>query len=289
MGSAVLMGEKPAFDYFKELLMPGINPELVIFKDSTQAPQEIYLKSQPISATTKWEERRNPFEDLLATLVSFLWEYYKLPRDSVIEYGPGATGYYDAVLRPKDIKNWLQVEINPLAIEENKRRNPNASIVQGSCHNIPYRNVPLITGLSSFDVTDNLRLAISQVANALSQGGYFLHIQDVTPSIDSVRSYIRLATGKDPDYAINYDGGSIGFVLRGEKVPIVNIFQESMKDAVQASGLELIANSFATIVDGDVKNPNFKSYYFSQITQVGESPSTRDLTALVTLAKKKNR
>ena len=40
-----------------------------------------------------------------------------------MEYGSGATGYFDAALRPGSVQHWQQFEINPKAVAENRKRN----------------------------------------------------------------------------------------------------------------------------------------------------------------------
>ena len=135
--------------------------------------ERAFFRQQPIEATTTFERNRKKVELSLVKLVSFLWDHYQLPCDSVIEYGSGATGYFYAVLKPKDVRNWLQVEINPNAIVENSRRNPTAQIVEGSYYDIGYTNVPMIAGLSSFDTASDMPRAINEVTQALMPGGFF--------------------------------------------------------------------------------------------------------------------
>jgi len=185
----LIVERRPIIDVYN-ILLPNLQP--VVYKlIEDRAIIEDHHRSEPISCTMGFSRNRDKVRHSLQNLFEELWRKYNLSRDHAIEYGSGATGYYDAFLRPRDVQNWLQVEINPSAIAENKKRNPGANIAEGSYNYIQYRGVPLITGLSSLDTSENLYHVMDQVAEALAPCGYFLHVQDVRPGITTVLNYLN--------------------------------------------------------------------------------------------------
>src|SRR3989344_8621289 len=130
-GGEIYIEEHAGTDLFREHIN-SVPPHPITLARRMQGTEEDYFKREPIEATTAFERNRRRVEESLQKLVAFLWDHFNLPRDGIIEYGSGATGYYHAILKPQDVTNWLQVEINPKAIAENLRKNPKASVVEGS-------------------------------------------------------------------------------------------------------------------------------------------------------------
>jgi len=276
---------KPAFDLY-QLLINRVQPAKgVVIPQHTD--EVAFFKTQPIAATTEFERNRGRVNESLAKLVAFLWDHYSLPRDGIIEYGSGATGYFYAELRPKDVKNWLQVEINSNAIAENLRRNPTAQIVEGSYYNIPYTMVPMIAGLSSFDTASDMPRAIDQVVNALASGGFFLQIQDVRPGIHCVTSHLH-ALGKFPESAFEINGTVMGFLVDGKPVTLVDIFKASIGTAIcNNPNIELVTNHYHTL--SEKREVGYEAYFLNLHLFDPTSPAKRrDTTFLVTLARKKS-
>ncbi len=253
--------------------------------------EEDFLRKQPVEATTIFEKNRKRVEGSLKRLVGFLWDYYNLPRSGIIEYGSGATGYYYASLKPDDATNWLQVEINPNAIAENQRRNPSASIVDGSSYDIKFREVPMITGLSSFDCLSDLPRAVGQVEQALSGKGYFFHIQDVRPGHECVTAYLRRSIGAIPDFAFADEMDNLfGFIIGGKRVTSVDIFKRAIGDAIaQNPGLDVILNDYITLCEPIPMPPNkppYDEHYFLNAYVRLNGTGRRYTTVLATIARK---
>ena len=153
-GDVVTIETTSRFDLYQRII--DVTPTARGHSKIRHRDEQLFFRQRPIDDTTAFERNRKKVESSLIKLVSFIWDNYKLPREHVIEFGSGATGYFDAVLTPRDVRNWLQIEINPNAIVENKRRNPDAQVVEGSYYCIGYRDVLMITGLSSFDTASDM-------------------------------------------------------------------------------------------------------------------------------------
>ena len=286
----VIIEEKAGLDIY-QLAIDKAEPGQIDFLrlGEERVEEEDYFRSEPVEATQAFSRNRKRVEESLVRLVRSLWEHYDLPRDGIIEYGSGATGYFDAVLRPEDITNWLQAEVNPLAIMKNRGQNPDASIVEGSYYQMGYRNVPMITGLSSFDTAGDLPYAIEQVAQALQKEGYFLHIQDVRPADNCVAQYLKRAYGEVPKQAFTSDEFIFGFPIGDKRLTTVDLFRDAIGEAItNHPGLELVTNSFHTLQER--LEEQAIEYYFLNLygrLEAQMEEGKRTTTILVTLAKKK--
>lgn len=284
-GALVSIESKSSFDLY-QLLINKIHPAkgMVINQHTDEAD---FFKTQPIAATTAFERNRGKVKDSLSKLVAFVWDNYRLPRDGIIEYGSGATGYFYAELRPKDTKNWLQVEINPNAIAENLRRNPNAQVLEGSYYDIPYTEVPMIAGLSSFDTASDMPRAIDQVVNALAPEGFFLQIQDVRPGIHCVTSHLR-ALGKIPESPFEINGIVMGLLVDGKPITLADIFKDAIGSAIANNpNVEIVTNDYHTL--SEKRGVGHEAYFLNlHLFDLASQARRRDTTFLVTLAKKKS-
>ncbi|MBI4894925.1 MAG: hypothetical protein HY831_00380 [Candidatus Aenigmarchaeota archaeon] len=296
-----MKGVRPSIDVYK-VLLPSLEAREYSLVEDREAIERHY-RGEPISCTTGFERNRERVRSSLVNLFDDIWEEYGLPRENIIEYGSGATGYYDAFLRPRNIKNWLQIEINPTAIAENRRRNPRANIVEGSYNDIQYKNVPMITGLSSFDTSENLYHAMNQVATALESGGYFLHVQDVRPGVTTVLNYlhkkgINSKTFLGPSKVVC---GDMLAVINGNPVPTVDIFRDALGDAIKSQpNLDLVENTYFTLIESNGKLtyevydanvyleiPLHNLLSFGDIDEVGHLIGRREVCVLATIARKK--
>ncbi len=262
-----------------DIVIPGsFDPELMAK----------YFRSEPIGATD-FTRNREKFRDQLQGIVSHLWKKHNLPKDGIVEYGSGSTGYFFSKLRPNDCGNWLQVEINPTAIENNKKLNPNAQVIEGSYYDIPFRNVPLVCGLSSFDTAQFMDEAMKQVATALQPGGYFVHIQDVRPGTGCVTGYLQNKGKVIPRVAYTAPGdGNIffSFVTDGKIIPSHELFRESIEDGINSQpDLRLVSNTYLT-AENPIPGETTNHYLFNSHLALKSSPAYKKATTLVTIAQK---
>lgn len=302
----IVIESKPRNDLYQRLIDENDPKKIAMVRRGID--EEDVFKNEPIELTLVFDKNRRRMESSLKTLVRYLWEKYKLPTDGIVEYGSGATGFFDAVLRPDYVPHWIQVEINSRAIAENRRRNPEARVEKGSYKRIEKRDLSMITGLSSWDTTGNLPQAMEQVANGLKSGGCFLHIQDVRPGAECVLSYLDNSVGYKPTHgwAVPVIGQShqeiFGFLVDGHRRTSSDIFKEAMRQAVSSQpNLDLVVNAYFTLyglfrtpsplsLNADLQEIYFLNYYaLSQARpkKLPEGLMESITTVLVTLARKK--
>ncbi len=212
------------------LIPVGIEPPKFDPRRSHPIFNRFLFQGQGIDLTD-YDRNREKFLPLLQTIVRNVWDRFRIPKTLVLEFGPGSTGYFYAKLRPEDVGQWIQLEINPKAIEENKRRNPQAVVFEGDYYDIKHKNIPTICGLSSFDTAIEMDKAIDQVADALMPGGYFLHIQDVNPGFGCTTSYITRATGSYPKECLAFQKKlekMVAFKVGGEWVTDFELFRRNI-------------------------------------------------------------
>lgn len=187
----ILFGDPP-FDFLQEWrrqrkLSPAIFP-LVVNPFSSFSDEEKYIAKQDIQiASGTFEQARFYGREGLRAILRWIFNEYSLPKTG-LDVGSGMTG--EAVnqffpLTEREIAQWLQIDANPNAVEENRRRGANAQVASylNLARDLGGESFHLITGLSSLDATWFVERAISQIRERLSQGGFFLHIQDVIPGI----------------------------------------------------------------------------------------------------------
>ena len=253
--STIYEEEKADLDPLK-LTLRQLQPVGMQFHLPSITQEEAVSKTLPITANY-FDHRRAGIVDSLRTLVNYVWQTHSIPQDSpVIEYGAGASGYYARELKPIGVREWVQVEINPTAVAENRRRNPEAIVFEGSYYNIPFDDVKVFTGLSSLDAVTHLNEAIHQISTALSPGGYLIHIQDVLPGLGGVVKYVKDTTGSLPTqgYQIREsDQGKnrpIGLIIDGQRETFTELFRQALGHVItQSSEMELIKNHYITLIE----------------------------------------
>ncbi|MCX6733851.1 MAG: hypothetical protein NTX63_03475 [Candidatus Peregrinibacteria bacterium] len=153
--------------------------------------EEMDIARQRISvASLTFENNRLKVEQALQGIACSVFDRYDLPRSGGIDIGSGATGaMVHQFLKPLiDRSTWSEIDVNPQAVAENKRRHPNAKVFAGSyLHLDQTRELPaqtnIVTGLSSLDATQFVPQALGEIRKKLQIGGFLLHIQDVRPGL----------------------------------------------------------------------------------------------------------
>ena len=307
-GGEIHIKAKPSYDPLQELINASA-PERGQFVTFT-GDEETFFRNQSLNATRVFERNRNRVRDSLRILVAYLWERYNLPKENIVEYGAGATGYFDGILEPGDIPHWRQFDINPRAVAENKRRNPQAMVEEGSYKRIEKRDLSMIAGLSAWDTTSDLPQAIQQVADALKDDGYSLHIQDVRPGVGCVMSYLEKVVGFKPTqgWTVPVEGRDVntdllGLMVDGKRRTMPDIFKNAIEHGINSEPrLDLVVNNYFTLREvmqdlsplliEDLREIYFLNFYGAVLSQPKKLPmglKERDTTVLVTLAKRKTR
>ncbi len=267
-------------------------------------------QEQPLCSN--FDHTRARYASSLELLVSLVWNQFNLPTDGLVyEMGSGSTGYYFAHLKPKNIedKKWIQFEPNPNARDENKRRNPHADVRTGSYYQIPVREASLLTGLSSLDAPFDISYAIKEIATALKRGGYFLHIQDVSPGACGW-SYTLKQQNMIPTVVVSMSqdlrqqkilGFSNGEYVNGVYVPFevassIEAFKIALQTAVHYEPrLNLVTHAYVTHRIPLSAEQHYQSEFFSlslglpleHVHPYGITNPRKDTTILVTILQKK--
>lgn len=275
----------------------------------SEGDEESFFRNQPIEATLVFERNRLRVLPSLRRIVDHLWKRYALPTKGIVEYGSGAAGFFDAVLRPDYVPHWTQVEVNPKAREENKKRNLDAVLEEGFFGRIDKKELSMVLGLTAWDKTRDFPNAMGQVANALKPEGYFLHIQDARPGLECVRSYLEKTIACEPTHgwSVQVPGQDhkevFGLLVNGQRRTLPDIFKDAIQQAIKSqTNLDLVVNAYLTVEelmqddDPKLKTMDLCEVYFLNFYGVfGFEPKTmpaqqrlRKTTVLVTLARKKS-
>jgi hypothetical protein len=304
-GGTILIDTKPVYDILKEMMEARPPSEGDFFRAGPD--EETSIRNQPISATLVFEKNRRKVLDSLKKIVDYTWVHYSLPKTGIVEYGSGATGFFDAELRPIDVPHWSQVELNSDAIAENKRRNPEAIVREGSYTNITEHGLSMIVGLSSWDATGRLPHVMNEVAKALKPGGYFLHFQDVRPGNESVLSYLERKIGNRPTLAWPIQNPNqphqeiMGLAVGKQSFTTPELFRLSLEDSINSTpGLSIVENSYLSLQEvvpdssTESLSMDLTEHYFFNVHMIVGSPGkelpknskNRFTTVLVTVARK---
>lgn len=252
------------------------------------------IAKQDIKETTSFERVRTPFRQALRAIIGYVYDEHKLPRDGGVDFGSGATGeMVHELLRDQiNASTWAEVEVNPSAIAENKRRHPRATVFQGSYLDTAKlglnNTLNIATGLSSLDATQFVPEAVHQIANTIQPGGYLLHVQDVRPGNGTGNRELRHRGMKPPFDCHFLKAGSQDVLCYTTPTGIVSVgelFRQNLGRAIEADpDLELIMNNW--VVAKRPLNEKYGRTYYMNINML-TSEKTEEAHAVVTLARKK--
>lgn len=259
---------------------------------------EVEEKEMPIQdiarASLGFERNRAKVMRQLRAIVRGIIREYKLPTTNGIDIGSGATGAMIGDLMPTTT-NWKQVEINPAAVKENKRRHPDKDIVTGSYFKlsdiVAPESLDIVTGLSSLDATSFLSTALESIWSVLKPGGVLLHVQDVRPGNGATARWVKRRgyTGAQ-DMDMTADGSVYGIHDPKETyISATELLRRELGDVIiNRKDAALILNAWTTAKTRTTGTESGAIYY--QNVALTGSPQTRLpemlATAVVTIAKK---
>lgn len=264
--------------------------------------EEKGIAAQPIqTASLSFEKNRSQVRAALQAILARVFREYNLPRRNGIDLGSGATGaMVEELLAPSIEKDaWIQVDANPQAVDENRKRHPVSAIMRGSYLRIREtlhilgETLDIATGLSSFDSTQFIEHAVEEVATVLRSGGYFLHMQDVRPGV-GVGFREMAAMGFQPPYHVDMVGSNVGIqepiryhLPNGMTVSVGELFRRNLGRAIaKNANMELMMNHWVT-ARRDLPHGTPGRAYFQNILLSGFPIPVEEVSVVVTLAKKK--
>lgn len=263
--------------------------------------EERGIAAQPIqTASLAFEKNRSQVRAALQAILAKVFLEYGIPRRNGADLGSGATGaMVEELLAPHiDKDTWIQVDTNPQAVRENRRRHPGSTIMQGSYLRIREtlhldNTLDIATGLSSFDSTQFIEHAVGQVAIALRSGGYFLHMQDVRPGL--LAGFREMAAmGFQPPYRVDMIRSNVGieepivyYLPDGRKMSVIELFRRNLGRAIERNAdMELLMNHWIT-ARRTLPSETPGRAYFQNILLSGFPTPVEEVSAVVTLARKK--
>lgn len=257
------------------------------------------------SVTWEYERNRNRMAETLKAIPGYLFQQHKLPRNNGIDLGSGSTGFMRNTLLADQINHhsWVEIDVNPYAVEFNKQLHPNSAIVEGSYHRL--RNMGLegrldmVTGLSSLDSTVFLDRVLEEIASTLKPEGWFLHMQDLRAE-NGVCLQALKDEGLTPPFRMESADASgknvLCFDVRGERVAVSELFRRRMATALKKTpSLNPVMNNWV-LARRPIQRPQTqsklpalsKTYYMNMILEHLHHPEPlEEAFAVVTLAQKK--
>lgn len=233
----------------------------------------------------------------LKYLVEDVFENHNLPKEDGMDIGSGGHGFMVKTLMKDVAPNFVESDINRNVIE--LRQGKDGNFVPASYYNLRDQVVDsdclsIATGLSILGDTKFPQQIIASVRDALRSGGFFLHVQDLLPSLPVTFGALE-AVSKDP-YAM-YEVENLG---TGEAPWTVDVGDR------RYSALELASINFASAakkVDGmriifnevcvaQVPSLNSRTDYvyqngYRQAMACDQPFAIEQATALVTLMQKR--
>lgn len=279
---------------FRASMVPLAAPKSIEEEERGIAAQSIQ------TASLAFEKNRSQVRAALQAILGKVFHEYNLPRRNGADLGSGATGAMveELLTAHIDKDTWIQVDTNPQAVHENRRRHPGSTIMQGSYLRIrdtlhSDNTFNIVTGLSSFDSTQFIEHAVGQVATVLKSGGYFLHMQDVRPGV-GVGFREMAAMGFQPPYHVDMVRSNVGIeepiryhLPNGGTMSVGELFRRNLGRAIgQSANMELLMNHWVT-ARRTLPTGTPGRVYFQNILLSGFPMPVEEVSAVVTLARKK--
>lgn len=245
------------------------------------------------NASAIFERNRIKAIDGLRFIAAETVRKYGIPMTNGLDLGSGATGAMVHDILPIDKpSSWVQLELNPAALAENKRRHPVDTIVQGSYHRLSTvlglnESMDVITGLSSLDATYFLKHTIEEIRRALKPGGYLFHIQDVRPGKGYGFRGLE-AMGQRPPYQVDVLSNEqiLNYYADQTRYSIGEMFRREIGEAIETTGgMELLENGWVNAMTVDkVRDPII--YYLNIFLQLSGAVHHSTVSSIVTVARK---
>lgn len=257
--------------------------------------EEQGISSQDIvRASSHFEQNRSQVRDALRAIVGWVFDEFHLPRSNVVDFGSGATGeMMHQLLRGKvDPISCAEIELNFNAVEENKRRHPQAAIHQGSYHNVQalglQSNLEMVTGLSSLDATQFIAHAVEQMSSAIKPGGWFFHAQDVRPGAGTGHREMQFM-GIEQPYDVEVFASTdtvLTYKTPEGMLSVGELFRRNLERAVKADPtLELVMSDWVVAKRRLSLKELGRVYYLNALLTV--SVPVEEASMVITLARKK--
>lgn len=231
------------------------------FSASPKIDAEGIAKQNIMETSMRFEDTRADFRDLLHAIIQHAVRRFEINTETGVDIGCGPSGeMVEQLMRPliPNPGGWAQIDINPAAVKENKRRHPHSAIYQGSYLHLTKElnlrdKLNLITGLSSLDSTTFIEQAITEIRDSLRKNGFFLHVQDVRPGAAVVIQEL-MRMGLNPPFKgetlnlLPKNGiDMVTYETPEETLSVGELFRRAIGRAIKGTeGMDLIFNDWIT-------------------------------------------
>lgn len=166
-----------------------------------------------------YDSGRKIFRPATSKVVASVLERYIPKNARVIEIGSGIGELVYSLLPSNSPYRQIieQTEYAQAAVEQQKRRHPDANIRQANVYSLPYpdNSIDTVLGFASFDTLADPQAAIAEMSRVLSEGGRIIHMLDLEASAHTFfHNYDYAADSRIPfPMAGEKPGSSPGVVL----------------------------------------------------------------------------
>lgn len=282
--------------------------DVIIRKLQPAAEEEEIAADDPIISSGLFEFARADFRDIFRKMLERIFNQFGIPRDSGVDIGSGVTGEMVHKLLPitdEQRAKWIECDVNPKTVELHKQRHPDADMRLGSYLRLRQSlqlqtPITTITGLSSLDATDHVDQALAEIRDALTVGGFLVHMQDVRPG-DQYGINAMKKQGHKPPYDVIVGGpvrpgmppNPYGYAVRKPDgnytvISSAEFFRRTLGETIQATeGLTLLANKWLRGT-GPIQHPEQFTRNFLAIIEHDPHASERTTHAVMTVAQRTN-
>lgn len=254
-GCKIVVGEEP--NSFKKIVISGSDRKgkflrkegigVFVFPGDIDEEADMICR-QGLDSSARFEIPRSFCADEVQALAMYVRDKLGVPKVNGLDLGSGATGWMVHRLLT-DTAFVGEVELNPNAVKELKRRYPGANVIHESYLELRDLGIPendVITGLSSLDATCFLGKAILEIRNQLKGGGYLFHVQDtMSGSQIPIQWMMNNGYGLHIEVLSSRRGFQTYFRVGNEWISNMELFRRHMGQMVnRTTGMELIFNDW---------------------------------------------
>lgn len=241
--------------------------------------------------------RRAGIGQLLRQVVGFSFDKYRLPKDNVVEVGPGPEAYMFNELAPRGIgrENWGMVEINPFSVRDLKEKHSGMDVRQGSYARLSEvlgkGSKDMVVGLSALDGTLEREKVVFEIREVLRAGGFLFHVQDIQPAPFVPLRELELRGAGYPITGFGFKRRSapVYFEVGSGARSTVDLFRDYLARAIgDVGGFEVMFDGWVTAAKSIEKFPGLV-YSHGEAVEIGgdDEPPYNFASAAVMVARKK--
>ncbi len=284
------------------------------FPSSVEEEEAGIASQDPAKSSAHFTQTRSQVRDGLRAIVEHSIDKFGIPMEKGLDVGCGASAEMVSELMKNkitDLSQWIQIDVNRNTVREARRSSGHRTDVRMASYlhldrDLPDMKFDTVSGLSSLDATCFIETAVEQIRQALNDGGFLFHVQDVRPGMvhvyqelaregvaQGVDGYKALIDGRlaGPSGTLQTGCQSVFFVQTPEGwVSVSEMFRRNLGRALADNGgFEILFNDWITArkrVQAGAKMARL--YHMNALLGVDPRYIGNDaISAAVTVARKK--